>query len=399
MSPPPTDDTTSAAHRALLPPGLRDLLPPDAAHEAAVVEALVRCCESHGYERVKPPLIEFEDSLFSGPGGAMTDSTFRLMDPVSRRMMGMRADMTVQIARIAVTRLGHVPRPLRLCYAGEVLRVTPDVMTAERELVQVGAELVGPDTTAADVEIILLAIEGLRSLGGTRISVDITAPGLAPGLMEELDIAPSSRPALRAALDRKDPVAVARHAGDQGEVFTQLTVAADAFARGLDRLAAIDLPSRLRPLVQRLRDVATTVAANEPEVNITIDPVENRGFEYYAGIGFSLFAPGVRAELGRGGRYKVNGGSGEKSCGFTLYMESVLRAIAAPKPRDRLFLPASTPRADARRARAEGWITLAALSPSDDSVGHAAALGCTHVLQDGRPVPLADIAESGDPGP
>ena len=392
MTPPPAD--TDSMRRDLLPPGLRDLLPPDAAHEARTVEALVDCCTGHGYERVKPPLIEFEESLFSGPGSAMNDSTFRLMDPVSRRMMGVRADMTVQVARIATTRLGHVPRPLRLCYAGEVLRVTPDVMTAERELVQVGAELVGPDAAAADVEVILLAVEGLRSIGVRRISVDITAPELAPGLMEEIGIDPASRRALRAALDRKDAVAVARHAGDAATVFTQLTGAADVCERGLARLAAVDLPPSLTPLVARLCDVATQVAEEEPEINVTIDPVENRGFEYYSGIGFSLFAPGARSELGRGGRYRVNDGAGERSCGFTLYMEAVLRTVAGPKQPDRLYVPQSATRAEAHRARTDGWITCVELLPAGDSAARASALGCTHVLQAGRPVAVEDLASS-----
>ena len=129
----PILDETELSRRALLPAGLRDSLPPDAAHEAAVVEALVACCTARGYERVKPPLVEFEDSLFAGPGAAMTHRSFRLMDPVSQRMMGVRADMTVQIARIASTRLSNAPRPLRLCYAGEVLRVTGTPLTPERE--------------------------------------------------------------------------------------------------------------------------------------------------------------------------------------------------------------------------------------------------------------------------
>ena len=112
-----------ALHPALLPQGLRDLLPPDAAWEAEVVARLMAVLASHGYERVKPPLAEFEDNLLSGAGAAMAQETFRLMDPISQRMIGLRADMTPQVARIATTRLSNAPRPLRLCYAGQVLRV------------------------------------------------------------------------------------------------------------------------------------------------------------------------------------------------------------------------------------------------------------------------------------
>src|SRR5580693_2690768 len=109
-------------HKALLPQGLRDLLPPEAAWEAEVVQRLTAVLGQHGYERVKPPLAEYEDNLLSGAGAAMAMETFRVMDPVSQRMIGLRADMTPQIARIATTRLKNAPRPLRLCYAGQVLR-------------------------------------------------------------------------------------------------------------------------------------------------------------------------------------------------------------------------------------------------------------------------------------
>ena len=125
-----------AAEKALLPAGLRDILAPDAAFEAAVVERVMACFAAHGYERVKPPLIEFEDGLLAGPGAALASETFRLMDPVSQRMMGVRADMTLQVARIAASRLKNLPRPLRLSYAGQVLRVTGSQLRPERQFGQ-----------------------------------------------------------------------------------------------------------------------------------------------------------------------------------------------------------------------------------------------------------------------
>ena len=110
-------------HRGLLPAGLADLLPPDAAREARAIDMAIARFAAFGYERVKPPMVEFEESLLGGPGAALASQTFRLMDPVSQRMMGVRPDMTLQVARIAVTRLKHVERPLRLSYGGNVIRV------------------------------------------------------------------------------------------------------------------------------------------------------------------------------------------------------------------------------------------------------------------------------------
>src|SRR5260370_25993216 len=109
-------------HPALLPSGRSDLLPPEAGVEARVVAVMMAVLESHGYERVKPPLMEFEENLLSGTGTAMAKETFRLMDPISQRMIGLRADMTTPVARLAATRLKDAPRPPRLWYPGQVRR-------------------------------------------------------------------------------------------------------------------------------------------------------------------------------------------------------------------------------------------------------------------------------------
>ena len=164
---------------------------------------------SHGYERVKPPLVEFEETLLSGAGSAMASDTFRTMDPISHRMVALRADMTPQIARIAATRLPHRPRPLRLSYAGQVLRVRASQMRPERQIGQVGAELIGAAGPAADVEAIAVAGEALTAVGVPHLSVDITLPTLVPAIAEAYGIAGERAAALRAALDHKDVAAVA----------------------------------------------------------------------------------------------------------------------------------------------------------------------------------------------
>ena len=169
-----TDD--DPINPALLPAGLRDLLPPDAETEAASVEALMEVFAAHGYARVKPPLLEFADSLLAGAGGAVAEQTFRLMDPDSQRMMGLRADTTPQVARIAATRLATAPRPLRLSYAGQCLLVRGSQLAPDRQIAQAGIELIGPDTPAADAEIVLVGAEALkRSLSGSPMMTSLTS--------------------------------------------------------------------------------------------------------------------------------------------------------------------------------------------------------------------------------
>src|SRR5271154_444838 len=205
---------SDAPHPALLPTGMHDLLPPEAEIEAQVVSKLMATLAAHGYQRVKPPLVEFEETLLSGAGAAMAPATFRTMDPGSHRMVGMRADMTPQIARIASTRLGNAPRPLRLSYAGQVLRVKGSQIRPERQVGQVGAELIGAAGPAADVEAIAVAGEVLAAIGVPHLSVDITLPRLVPAVAEAYGIVGERAASLRAALDHKDIAAVAEIAGE-----------------------------------------------------------------------------------------------------------------------------------------------------------------------------------------
>ena len=198
------------AERGLLPAGLSDLLPPEAENEARIVAGLMTCVAAHGYARVKPPMVEFEDALLAGAGAALGRHTFRVMDPVSQRMMGLRADMTVQIARIATSRLRSQPRPLRLCYAGEVLRVKGDDLRPERQFGQVGVELIGAAFAAADAEAIAVAATSLQAIGVRDLTIDLSSPRLVPAILDAHGLVEDRRPALREALDRKDVAASGR---------------------------------------------------------------------------------------------------------------------------------------------------------------------------------------------
>ena len=389
---------TEQQKNALLPAGLRDVLPPDAAFEAEIVERLVACFAARGYDRIKPPLIEFEEGLLSGAGVALAPQTFRLMDPGSQRMMGVRADITPQIARIARSRLGGAPRPLRLSYAGEVLRVRGDQLRPERQIMQVGAELIGSALPSADAEIIAMAVDALEGLGIAGVTVDLTAPRLVPGILAGHDIDDDSRQLLRAALDRKDPAAVGEVAGTATEVLTALLAATGPAEKALNALGAIDLPDSAARERGRIAEVVLLLQAAVPGIRITLDPVEHRGFEYHTGIGFTVFARGVPAELASGGRYRVPTGNaaggrgveadGERATGVTLYVDTILGIVARHGATRRILLPLGTQAAVAAALRAEGWVTVAALDGATAPKDDAQRLACSHVLRDGGPEPV-----------
>ncbi|EWY36881.1 ATP phosphoribosyltransferase [Skermanella stibiiresistens SB22] len=385
---------TEPMNRALLPAGLHDVLPREAAFEATIVERLMAEFASNGFERVKPPLIEFEASLLSGPGAAMATQTFRLMDPVSQRMLAIRPDMTLQVARIATTRLANEPRPLRLSYGGQVLRVKGSQLRPERQFGQVGVELIGTLQPTADAEVVLLAYRALKAAGVTNISVDLNVPTLVSSVCRGLDLPEDETFRLRQALDRKDAAEVAAVGGKAADLLTGMMGASGPADRAIELLAALDLPETAEADRRRLNEVVRLIRTAAPELMLTVDPVEHRGFEYQTGISFTLFSRGVRGELGRGGRYRAGGKapagdngsslSGEPATGFTLYLDTVLRAVPDPAPIPKVFLPIGTDPTEGERLRAEGWVTVRALDALDDPAAEARRLRCTHVFAGGQ---------------
>lgn len=376
---------TDKADKALLPAGLSDVLAPHAAFEASVLERLMAYFAGHGYDRVEPPLIEFEECLLTGIGEGMGEQTFRIMDPESHKMMGVRADMTPQIARIAAARLSKTPRPLRLSYAGDVLRVKGSQLRPERQFTQVGAELigaVGEAEPAADAEVIVMAAGALIELGVTGLSCDLGLPTLVSAVcgMTRKEI-PAK---IRQALDRKDAADVADMKGAFGDKTTQtlsaLLESAGPASETLKALAKLGLKEDAGAGLDLLSNVVALVeAAAGPDLALTIDPVEDRGFEYHTGVTFTFFAKGVRGELGNGGRYQANG-HGEAATGFTLFMDTVLRALAQPESPKKIYLPFGTPPEEAAGLRAQGRITVAGLKDDENAAAEAARLGCTHLL-------------------
>ena len=369
---------------ALLPGGLIDLLPPEAEIEAEAVSAVMGVFASHGYQRVKPPLLEFEDGLLAGSGAAMADQIFRLMDPESRRMMGVRADMTPQIARIASTRLAGHPRPLRLSYAGQCLRVHASQLEPDRQLAQAGIELIGVDNPAADAEMVALAAEALAAVGLDRISFDVTLPPLAPTLLDEAGIAGPARTRLTHALDRKDAAAVAAQGGAIAGLLADLLIAAGPVGPAMRVLSEAELGPASRALRERLAASIEAIKAQTDGLRLTLDPLEFRGFRYHTGICVTVFAPGHHEELGRGGRYLS--GEQEPATGLTLFPDAILRARSKPEARRRAYLPWGTTHDTGAKLRQAGYATVAALEPAADGAAEAGRLGCTHVLLDGRVV-------------
>lgn len=360
--------------RDLLPEGLEDRLPQSAAAAAGVTRAVIDVLDAHGYDRVQPPSIEFEKSLASRMAGVETRRMFRFVDPASLRTLALRSDMTPQVGRIASTSLATAARPLRLCYAGQVVTIKGDGLDPTRERLQIGAEIIGSDSVEAVAEVVAVAIEALLAAGAKGVSVDFTLPDLVDTLAEmALPIPAGSIEAVRRELDAKDAGGLVS-AG--GEAYLPLLAAIGPFDTAIERLAAFDAGGALASRIAALRQIAARVAGS---ARLTLDPSERHGFEYQSWFGFTFYAEGVSGALGRGGTYTIKGnGTEEPASGFSIYPDALVDTLALGEARrDTLFLPLGHDAEAAARLRVVGWRTVAALSNADD----AKALGCTHRLE------------------
>jgi ATP phosphoribosyltransferase regulatory subunit len=354
----------------LLPEGFHDRLPPHADAAAAAEARVLAVTASYGYERTDPPLAEYARGLASRlKAGGLIDAV-RFVDPISQETLAIRPDLTAQVARIAATRMGHHPRPLRLSYAGPVLKLRGDQLAPARERRQIGAELIGSDTVAAAREIVAVTAEALVAAGLSGLSIDFTLPDLVDVLAAgPLPVDPAKVDALRERLDAKDAAAVAVLA----PAYLPLIEAAGPFDAAMARLRALDTGGVLASRLDGLAAVAEMVG---DAATLTLDPTERHGFEFQSWLGFSLFAAGAVREVGRGGTYTLvrDDGTEEAATGFSLYADMLVANAPAPERR-RLFLPLGTAAGTGADLRREGWITVAALDPADTP----GAQLCSHV--------------------
>lgn len=362
----------------LLPEGLEDRLPASAQAITLAMRACLDVLDAHGYDRVRPPLLEFESSLASRMQGIETRRMFRMTDPASLRTLALRSDITPQVGRISATMMKDAPRPLRLAYCGDTAVMKASQLDPARERLQLGGELIGSDSAAAAGEIVTVALEALRAAGLTGLSVDFTMPDLVDTLgAQNRSLSPEAIEAIRRELDTKDAGGL-KAVG--GEAYLPLLYATGPFDEALPKLRELDPAGALSTRLDGLE----TIAARMPDdVRITLDPTERHGFEYQSWFGFTIYAEGVRGAAGRGGTYTI-GGSGEAATGFTLYVDRLADAAPDHEAERMVFLPLGHDAEAAATLRGDGWRTRAQISESDEPK----ALDCTHILKGETPDPL-----------
>ena len=317
-----------------LPDQIADVLPSEARHLEELRRLWLDAARSYGYELVMPPLLEHIESLLTGTGEALDLQTFKLVDQLSGRTLGLRADTTPQVARIDAHLLNRTG-VARLCYCGPVLHTKADRPHATREPLQFGAEIYGHAGPEADLEAQVLAIEGLKAAGVKNLSVDMADVRIVNALLVGATIAPRTLALIHAALAAKDASAI-------NELTANVPGLSPAAVAGLktllqlygDEKVLVEAEKALRSFagvqdaVSNLRWLAQHVGSDERDVNITFDLADLRGYAYYSGTRFAVYGHG--AELARGGRYDEVGavfGRNRPAAGFSLDLKELVNVL------------------------------------------------------------------------
>ncbi|MEM7466300.1 MAG: ATP phosphoribosyltransferase regulatory subunit [Pseudomonadota bacterium] len=375
--------------RWLLPDGVDEVLPPDAAKLECLRRQILDTFTHWGYELVIPPVVEFLDSLLSSEDD-LDLQTLKVVDQVSGKMMGLRADITPQVARIDAHRL-QTDKPQRLCYLGPVVHAKPDKFAGSRNPLQLGAELYGHDGVESDVEIACLMAEVLSISGLAPITLELGHMGVFKALAQTAGLDKSQEDAVLEILLRKaeDELIASLEAFDVSSAIKHQFTALTKLDGGPEILTNITdmFSDAAAPVQQALRDFKELVAMLQiriPNVNLHLDLAELRGYHYHTGVTFAAYSGKIGRAIAWGGRYDnvgKNFGRERAATGFSADLKTLIgiSPICAPNKRA-IFAPVGTEHAllaAVASLRAAGEIVIQALP---DQQADAREMGCEQEL-------------------
>ena len=329
----------------LLPEYLEDVLPAEAARIERLRRNLLDLFEVHGYQYVIPPLLEYLESLITGVGHDLDLATFKVVDQLSGRLMGVRADMTPQAARIDAHMLNN-KGVTRLCYAGSALRTRPDGLAQTREPLQIGAELFGHAGVESDIEIQGLMVKALQLAGAQSLHVDFNHVGIFASLVEQARVSTSLEQSLYAALQSKDQTSVESLTEGMDKAvrealinLTQLNGDSDTLDEAEKRLPQTP---QIAQALNDLREVGQKLA--QMDVRVCFDLSDLRGYHYHSGMVFAAYAQGYSGPLALGGRYDEVGsafGRARPATGFSLDLRGLVSALPPAELKKAIFASSS----------------------------------------------------------
>jgi len=382
--------------RWLLPDGIEEVLPPEAARIEVARRQVLDLFQRWGYEFVVTPHIEYLESLLTGAGRDLDLRTFKVTDPLSGRQMGFRADITPQVARIDAHTLRR-EGPSRLCYAGSVVHAQPRALTTSRSPIQLGAELYGDASPASDVEVISLLVDTLELAQVPDIHMDLGHVGIYRGLARAAGLSGEVEQQLFDALQRKAMDEIVQLTEALPAALCKMLRALAELCGGrevldLAQACLVEAPDDVHAALDDLLAIADALSLRYPELPLYFDLSELRGYRYHTGVVFAAFVPGVGQSIAQGGRYDDIGadfGRARPATGFSTDLKTLVSlgqmplgelpaGIWAPDQHD-LYLWRAV-----QRLRGEGERVVQALP--GQALADAHEVGCDRqlLLSDGR---------------
>ncbi len=329
----------------LLPEYIADALP----HEAAQIERLRRAVldlfRVHGYELVMPPVLEYLDSLLTGSGSDLSLRTFKLVDQLSGRTLGVRADMTTQVARIDAHLLNR-QGVARLCYCDSVLHTLPASQAASREPIQLGAELYGYAGIEADLEAIRLLAAALKTAGTPASRIDIGHVGVFRALADAAGLDANDEARILQLMQIKDIPSLRECCASLAEPYRSALMRLPELYGGADLLLTAERELPALPEITAALETLRQLQLAMPELPLSFDLADLRGYHYHNGVVFAAYYPGFPSAIARGGRYDGVGkdfGRARPATGFSMDLREVARLAAICTPAGAILAPYSTP--------------------------------------------------------
>lgn len=314
----------------LLPENIADVLPSEARKIEELRRLMLDMFRTYGYELVMPPLLEYVDSLLAGAGEDTDSRTFKLVDAMTGRLLGLRADMTTQVARIDAHLLNR-ETVTRLCYAGSVLHTRPSGLHATREPLQIGAEIYGHAGLEADAEIQELALESLRLAGFDTPRLDLSHVGVLRALLNDDPMAKRDEQLLYGLLRSKDIPGLQEATVSYAPATRDALLALPNLYGDIEVLAwAKELLPAMPGITRALAELAALAASAMGRAQVAIDLADLRGYQYESGAMFALYVPGLPNAVARGGRYDHVGeafGRARPATGFSLDLRELARLL------------------------------------------------------------------------
>lgn len=317
--------------RWLLPDGIEEVLPPEAARIETARRRVLDLFQRWGYELVITPHVEFLESLLTGAGQDLDLKTFKVIDPLSGRQMGLRADITPQVARVDAHTLRR-EGPSRLCYAGSVLHAKPQALATSRSPIQLGAELYGDSSVSSDLEVISLMLETLSLADVPDVHMDLGHVGIYRGLARAAGLSGNAEQRLFDALQRKAMDEISALTADVEPALAGMLRALAQLCGGREALDAArslltGAPASVLESLEDLTLIADELAARYPSLPLYFDLGELRGYHYHTGVVFAVFVPAVGQSIAQGGRYDDIGadfGRARPATGFSTDLKTLV---------------------------------------------------------------------------